>query len=917
MRNDSKEARKILAIALAPNRQVLAVSEAKNRCCVQSECSRHRGLQYVKASTVIKSDSNSSQQSGHCQVATYNVDSGSCQHAVRMSVSTVSTALAFGPDSKCLAIVGEKQCEAARSRQQHVILWEIDKARTESSGAITNGSASNVWLHYVNERLCAVTAGFQHLRIWFIAENSICTSSLLSATCERAENFVAHSGVFAHQVLASSDLLHAAVLEPPTSLRRCNLLVLSNFNVMKGTGTTGSAQNRTSFVRFFEATTEHPHLCRRYTAEVEHDGQIPLAISAYVSGFCVAGTCGFFALFTYQDVDTIDQCTLVRSFCISLGSGAQYIPTWTSIAASSSGDAVVGRTCDGMLFVFPLQGRESEYFDSEDSRKQFVFPITRGVTFPLTSIEDLSVCSQQSLVVTRADDGALRMWSMSRQRCELLHDDRTWANEHPLCLTLHPLGVQLAVGFKEVVRFYSVLFKSLKLLREIPASRCHALCYAHGGHQAAFSVGGSVIFISAISLSPVFGVNGHSAPPASIRWTDDDLALFTLGIDGSICGWDLSSRTQMEDEQEIQVASGPAQGLAVRSQREGHFDLTSDKTICYQVACVDTDGCVQESRWKARAHSSLTHAKGEKRRSLAKSESSLVITVIAATSDWPVLFVGTSIGSIRTYTWNTHVLTDECGEVHAHDGAVVCICLQSGTQRLFSAGIDGIVFVFSLRSKEESLISREQCDAALWDTSDLTPIECCYPLTSSLVQVSIDDLEESEKVLADMRRSLDMQKKQQDLTLHRRDLDWETELKHSQANKSRQLSVAHTRYELLEAKYQLEVTEHKHDLSCVDTRQMHAARETENKVSSRLAIELERYDTLNQEVANIQLRCDGLMRSQMREHESAIRNSENKTMRIELEMRQQIDRLHEDSKHNEQMFREVSHRRSSGVSCAL
>jgi len=82
--------------------------------------------------------------------------------------------------------------------------------------------------------------------------------------------------------------------------------------------------------------------------------------------------------------------------------------------------------------------------------------------------------------------------------------------------------------------------------------------------------------------------------------------------------------------------------------------------------------------------------------------------------------------------------------------------------------------------------------------------------------------------------------------------------------------------------------------------------ELENQYEHKLALELERFDHLSEEIESIQQRCESLLQAQTIEHEAAIRDAEGRTKRVEKELRQQIERLYEDAKHNEHMFREVN-----------
>jgi len=84
-----------------------------------------------------------------------------------------------------------------------------------------------------------------------------------------------------------------------------------------------------------------------------------------------------------------------------------------------------------------------------------------------------------------------------------------------------------------------------------------------------------------------------------------------------------------------------------------------------------------------------------------------------------------------------------------------------------------------------------------------------------------------------------------------------------------------------------------------------ATLDLENQYEHKLALELERFDDLSEEIESIQQRCESLLQAQTKEHEAAIRDAEGRTKRVEKELRQQIERLYKDAKHNEQMFREV------------
>ena len=99
--------------------------------------------------------------------------------------------------------------------------------------------------------------------------------------------------------------------------------------------------------------------------------------------------------------------------------------------------------------------------------------------------------------------------------------------------------------------------------------------------------------------------------------------------------------------------------------------------------------------------------------------------------------------------------------------------------------------------------------------------------------------------------------------------------------------------------------DHHHEMDKKDAHHVQVTHELENQYEHKLALEMERYDKLSEEIEAIQQRCEGLLEAQAAEHEAVMRDAEARTKRVEKDLRLQIERLHEDAKHNEQMFREV------------
>ena len=86
---------------------------------------------------------------------------------------------------------------------------------------------------------------------------------------------------------------------------------------------------------------------------------------------------------------------------------------------------------------------------------------------------------------------------------------------------------------------------------------------------------------------------------------------------------------------------------------------------------------------------------------------------------------------------------------------------------------------------------------------------------------------------------------------------------------------------------------------------MEHSKEAENQYEQKIALEMERYDKLSEDMEAIQQRCESLLDAQQSEHETSMRDARARIKRVEKELRLQIHLLHDDAKHSEKTFREV------------
>tara|TARA_B100000475_G_scaffold192241_1_gene165834 strand:- start:723 stop:2357 length:1635 start_codon:yes stop_codon:yes gene_type:complete len=533
---------------------------------------------------------------------------------------------------------------------------------------------------------------------------------------------------------------------------------------------------------------------------------------------------------------------------------------------------------------------------------------------------DLGV--QRPLIATCGADHTVRVWNYTRRRCELVHcGGQGWSSDKPSCLALHPSGFQLIIGFPERVRLFSVLFQALKLLHELPLIKCHEVRYAHGGHQFACAAGVTVIIYSAISMAQLQTFTGHLLPVRCIIWGGDDLSLFSAGADGNVYGWDLVDMARIEEASQLNHAS-PYHAIAAHIPPRGGslFNGLACTHSAARVIGASTDGILKEVCWNvgtgdiAQTRDLKLNAEDSGDLNTGANSLPVIFTALAVASSSQFLFAGTSSGAIRAFDWPTIAAEDgslrDYYEFPAHAGNIIALRIAAEDSLLLSAGDDGVVFVFMVHSniEKQSMPNKTFDVAVLSGKLESALIAPNLAHGADIVQVSLEELEENANAVAEMTKRLENQRSENDFALHRKDLDWEAELKHAQDEREGLLAAERVRFEELQDRHEKSMREYRADAARKGSHHIQVTHELENQYEHKLALEMERYDRLSEEIEAIQQRCEGLLEAQQREHETAIRNAEGRTKRVEKELRQQIDRLHEDAKHNEQMFREVIRR---------
>ncbi|CAM9950291.1 unnamed protein product, partial [Scytosiphon promiscuus] len=253
--------------------------------------------------------------------------------------------------------------------------------------------------------------------------------------------------------------------------------------------TRGAIHRRRSLILVFDATDASPFLELKQTlhAQLPHTSRLE-TLMPFSKGFIVAGggINGYLGVYENME-DHRDPYMWIKSFTangtildsltLNRGSEMMYLYSRTNEVLTFNLGNMDVLDDGGNHFHTLLQGGNH--------------------TAPVVALD---VCLTRPIVVTVGEDRVLRIWSYLKWKCEVVHEFR---NEDPNCASLHPMGFQVAVGFKDRIRIYSLLMEGLRVLRDIPQKNCRAVAFSHGGHLLAVASGFSLVVYTSITAQQV------------------------------------------------------------------------------------------------------------------------------------------------------------------------------------------------------------------------------------------------------------------------------------------------------------------------------------------------------------------------------------------------------------------------------
>ncbi|NWX48456.1 CFA57 protein, partial [Steatornis caripensis] len=463
-------------------------------------------------------------------------------------------------------------------------------------------------------------------------------------------------------------------------------------------------------------------------------------------------------------------------------SGRQEI---TCICFSPSEETMVVNTNRNQLYMFTMLSTDL----MKEKAAYFVY-----LNFPLhsASITGLDICIWKPIVATCSLDRSVRIWNYKMNTLELCKEYR----EEAYTVSLHPTGLFCLVGFSDKLRFISLLYKDMHVFKDFAVRKCSECSFSNGGHLFA-AVNGNVIQIySSITFENINNLKGHSGKIHAVKWSADDAKLVSCDTHGAVYEWNLSTGKR---ESECVLKSCFYSSIALSSDAKIIFAVGSDQTL------------------KEISESSIQHE---------VPAFGVTYTAVAVSHSGHVVFVGTSLGTIRAMKYPLP-LTKDFNEYQAHAGSVTKMSITNNDLFLLTASEDGSVFIWKVCDKGGGILKWEK--------------EVQY---AEEVLIMRSDIEEKSQAMLDLQLRVKELQIESDYQLRLKDMYCNEKIKELENNFTQELGSLKTKHQVLQAEKEKQELQHQFQLSELLNKQAREMQQLESDSNQKLLTESEKYQEL-------------------------------------------------------------------------
>lgn len=317
-----------------------------------------------------------------------------------------------------------------------------------------------------------------------------------------------------------------------------------------------------------------------------------------------------------------------------------------------------------------------------------------------------ATCIRKPIVATCGTDRTVRVWNFLENSLDIIKEYQ----DPVYCVSLHPDGLSMLIGFGDKLRLCSVFYDDIRFLKEFSIRGCRCCKFSTGGHLFAAVNGSKIQIYSTLTYQLLNTLHKHSATVHDLIWGELDTFIASVGNDGAMF-------IHRFDNQ----ASDDA-GNSYISPNTTNYSITSSPDFSSIYICASDNSTGKQNKGKI-ADSTTTGKKSNNSKDTTNTDETdanggnptpsnmhkikevqggqvireIYFPVphkqIVMSSGGQMLFSGDSTGKI--YSYQLSIGGDKI-VYNVHERQVSSIAITFNDMFLFTAGDDGVLNVFNI-----------------------------------------------------------------------------------------------------------------------------------------------------------------------------------------------------------------------------
>ncbi|XP_069719000.1 cilia- and flagella-associated protein 57 [Phaenicophaeus curvirostris] len=681
-----------------------------------------------------------------------------------------AVSLAFSPDGQYLAA-------ATAPPEGHLTFWLWEKQRLMAVARIWAPGNSICQLSFSpqdNTQVCVTGNGFFKL---FTYEEG--TLKQINLPKGESRNYLCHTWLSEEKVLCGTDTGKLVLFETGELLWETSVKYRKPPRKLED-GTTEEYESSSDI--FCELVSEDNGSQQDSLPQIS-------AIASYSKGFACSSSPGVVLLFeknmekeVYKESQEIWLPQDMFSSELKQ-SGRQDI---ICICFSPSEETMVVSTNTNQLYMFTM-------LSTNLTKEEAAYFVYLNFSVHSASVTGLDICIWKPILATCSLDRTVRIWNYNTNTLELCKK----YHEEAYTISLHPTGLFCLVGFSYKLRFISLLYDDMRVSKEFSVRKCRECSFSNGGHLFAAIDGNVIQIYSSVTFENIHNLKGHSGKIRAIKWSTNDTKFVSCDTNGAVYKWNLLTGKR---ESECVLKSCIYSSIALSPDAKIIFAVGSDQTL------------------KEISESSIQ---------LEVPAFDVVYTAVAVSHSGHMVFVGTSLGTIRAMKYPLP-LKEDFNEYQAHAGAVTKMSITNDDQLLLTASEDGSIFVWQVNDKVGGIMKYEK--------------EAEY---AEEVLVVRSDMEEKSQAMLDLQLHVKELQTENDYQLRFKDICCEEKIKELEDKFAQEIDSLKTKHQDLQAEKEKQELQHQFQLSELMNKHTREMQELESDSNQKLLMKDEKYQDLH------------------------------------------------------------------------